>query len=302
MNIFDILSPSGREENMVNHIREYAGGLGYATRKDNFGNLICEIGSGGQVAIECGMDSVCLMKTAEGDDGFVKVAVLNGGAVKELVGKKVKFLNGVCGIVRCDKTEDVEDFDLKVDIGECSAEGCAEKVPMGEFAALVCETFETENFIFGNGLSAFVPLMVVLEVMKTVKDGAFLFTAQKKFAGRGLKALFSEYRAKTVISVNTANEKGNIKCGKGAVVAVKENRTVPTVSVRKALLDGAKGKVQAGVIDEPLYLDLIQLSKIGAYCGGVCVAVRDKGKAYEGVAKDDIKSAIEIICGYLEDK
>jgi putative aminopeptidase FrvX len=104
---------------------------------------------------------------------------------------------------------------------------------MGEFGTVLCETEEKEKFIFGNGISDYVPIMVLLEVMKSAKNTAFLFTVQKRFSGRGLKALLGDYETEAVISVNTLIEKGEVKCGNGPVIIIKEKGAVPTVSLRK---------------------------------------------------------------------
>ena len=300
MDLFEILSPSGREEGMNEYIKEYAQEYGYRCRNDVFGNLICEKGGNIKVALECGMDNVSIMKTAETEKGMIKIAVPNSASVKSLVGKKIQFLNGVFGIVRCDKKDEITDFDLSVDIGASSKEEAEKAVPTGEFATVVCDKFENGDFIFGNNLSAYVPVLVLLKVMKEAENTAFLFSVQKKFAGRGLNALFEGYEAETVISVNTVPEKNGIACGKGAVVLVKEKNAVPTVSVRTKLIEIADGKVQIGTTDEALGLEAPLIYGKGAYCGGVCIAVRGKDEAYESAAKSDIDSATRIIGNYLK--
>ncbi len=298
MEIFEILSPSGREENMISYIKAFGEKQGYKCKTDVFGNLICEKGEG-KLAVECGVDSVSLMKIGETDSGMIKVAVPNSKAVSTLIGKKVKFLNGTVGVVRCDKTENIEDSDLNIDIGETDKNGAKEKVPMGEFATILCETEENEKFIFGNGIADYVPIMVMLEVMKSAKNTAFLFTVQKKFSARGLKALLGGYETETVISVNTLPEKDEVKCTEGAVVIIKEKGAVPTEKVRKALIEAGGEKVQIGATEDNLFLDLPLICGKGALTGGVCIPVRDKGKAYEGIAKADIKSAAELILNYI---
>ncbi len=300
MEIFNILSPSGREESMVSYIKGYGESLGYTCRTDVFGNLICEKGDAKNLSIECGIDSVSIMKIGETDGGMVKVAVPNSKAVSSLVGKKVKFLNGAVGVVRCEKSEDILDSDLNIDIGETDKEGAKAKIPMGEFAALLCETEENDKFIFGNDISTYVPIIVLLEVMKSAQNTAFLFTTQKKFSGRGLKALLEGYETKTVISVNTIAEKGEVKCCDGPVIIIKEKGAVPTVSVRKNLIESGNEKVQIGVSDESFFLDIPQITGKGAHTGGVCIAIRDKGKSYEGVFKEDIKDTAELILNYIK--
>ncbi|MBQ2890114.1 MAG: hypothetical protein IJE44_00530 [Clostridia bacterium] len=298
MEIFEILSPSGREENMISYIKAFGESQGYKCNTDVFGNLICEKGDG-KIAVECGVDSVALMKIGETDSGMIKVSVPSSKEVSSLVGKKVKFLNGVVGVVRCDKTENIEDSDLNIDIGETDKEGTKEKVPMGEFATLCADITENEKFIFGNGISVYAPIITALEVMKNADDTAFLFTTQKKFAGRGLKALLGGYEADTVISINTIPEKDEVKCTEGAVVIIKEKGAVPTEKVRKALIKAGGEKVQVGATEDNLFLDLPLICGKGALTGGVCIGVRDKGKAYEGIAKADIKSAAELILNYI---
>lgn len=300
MELFEILSPSGREEQMAEYIEQYAKGYGYECRVDVFGNLICEKGNEIRIAVECGMDNISVMKTAENEKGMLKVAVPNSTAVKSLIGKKIRFLNGVTGVVRCDKKDDVTDFDLSVDIGVSCKDEAEKIVPTGEFATVVSDVFENGEYIFGNGISAYIPVKILLEVMKTADNVAFLFSAQKKFAGRGLNALFEGYDAETVISVNTLPEKNGVSCGKGAVVLVKEKNAVPTVRVRKELIEAAGENVQICATDEALNLDAPLIYGKGAFCGGVCVAIRGKDENYESVLKSDIDSAVNVISGYLK--
>lgn len=67
MEIFDIQSPSGRESEMAEYIKQYGEKCGYSCRIDDFGNLICEKGTSSS-ALECGMDSLAIMATAYNDD------------------------------------------------------------------------------------------------------------------------------------------------------------------------------------------------------------------------------------------
>ncbi len=297
MNIYEILAPSGRERAMAEYIKEKAEAMGYICRFDTFGNLIC---GDGEITIECGMDTVSFMKTAETDSGMIKIAVPNKATVKMLAGKKVRFLNGRVGVVRCDKIEDAEDFDLSVDIGLSDKESAKNAVPVGEFGAVVCDEFETENFVFGNGISSYIPIIVLLEVMEKVKDkAAFVFTAGRRFGGRGLKALLGDYDAKTLISVNTTAEKSEIKCQKGVAVVIKEKGAVPNVDLRQELIASAD-RVQLLYEEDNLYLDLPQIYGKGAKAGGICIPVRDKDGTYEAVSKSDIKDAAEFLINYLK--
>lgn len=298
MEIFNILSPSGREDNMRDYIKSRAEKMGYNTREDVFGNLICGIG---KVTIECGMDNVSFMKTAETDTGMIKIAVPVSSSVKNLIGKKVEFLNGVKGVIRSNKTEDAEDFDLSIDIGEENKKSAENAVPTGEFGTVITDAFETDKYIFGNMISSYIPVLIMLSVMEKAKGkAAFVFTASKKFAGRGIKALLSDYETEQFISVNTAEEKDEIKCGGGAAVVIKEKGALPTVSLRQSLIKSAEGEVQLLSTEESLYLDLPQIIGKGAKSGGVCVAVRDKDKGYEAASKADIESAAALIINYLK--
>lgn len=298
MEIFKILSPSGREDNMRAYIKSRAEKLGCKTSCDVFGNLIC---GEGKVTIECGMDTVSIMKTAETDTGMIKIAVPVSSSVKALLGKKVEFLNGVKGVVRCQKSENIEDFDLSVDIGEADKESAAKAVPTGEFGTVICDAFENGKYIFGNGISSYIPILVMLSLMEKAKGkAAFVFTAGKKFAGRGIKSLLGNYETEEFISVNTTKEKDEVKCGGGAAVVIKEKSALPTVSLRKELISAAEGDVSLLSTDESLYLDLPQIFGKGAKSGGVCIAVRDKDNGYEAVSKADIESAAALILNYLK--
>lgn len=299
MEFFDILCPGGREGQIIDYIMAYAKNLGYECKCDVFGNLICNKGNSQKLAFECGVDNISIMKTAETENGMIKVAVPNASAVRNLIGKKIQFLNGVVGVVRSNKKEEVVDFDLEVDIGVCNKEDAKKVVPTGEFASLICDNFESDDFMFGNGLSSYIPVMIFLNMMKKVQSATFLFTVQKRFGGRGLKALLSNYEAETIISLNVLPEKDNIKCGKGAVVVVKEKGTVPSVKIRQELISVSGENIQIGSTDENLYLDLPVICGNGSLVGGVCIPVRDKDGAYEAISKKDISSAEKLLINYI---
>lgn len=298
MEIFDIQSPSGRESEMAEYIKQYGEKCGYSCRIDDFGNLICEKGTSSS-ALECGMDSLAIMATAYNDDGMIKVAVPNGNMAEKIVGMKIKFLNGTVGIVRCEKSEKVTDFDLCVDVGAMNKDEAEKTVPVGEFASPLCEKFENGRYIIGNGLSSYVPIYALLQIMKSVNNTAFLFSAQKKFAGRGLCALYEKVNYDFVISVNTVPEKNGVKCGKGVVVPIKERNVVPSVNLCRDIID-KRENVQVCGTEEALWLDKAMLYGKGSHCIGVCLAVRDKNKAYEAVAKSDIEALCGMITDYLK--
>lgn len=300
MELYEVLSPSGREAAMVEFIKEKAERAGFSCRADAFGNLICEKGgTGKKFTIECGMDTVCIMKTAETKDGMLKIGVPDSKMAGNLAGSKVQFQNKTVGVIRCGKTEKIEDFDLSVDIGETDREAAAKKVPTGEFGTVVCDKTETGRFIFGNGVSTYAPIETVLRVMEKCenKNVSFVFTAQKKFAGRGIKALLGGYDTDYFVSVNSAAEDENVKCGGGAVVIIKDKSTVLSVSARKCLIESGK-KVQLAATEENLYAELPQICGNGAMSGCVCLPVRDKDKPYEGCMKDDIESAAELLLNF----
>ncbi len=297
MNIYEILAPGGRENAMGEYIKAEAEKMGYNCRFDTFGNLICGEGS---VTIECGMDTVSFMKIAEDENGMLKIAVPQKSAVSMLKGRKVQFLNGVVGVVRYNKSEDMEDFDLSVDIGENDKEGAAKAVKTGEFGSVICDMFETEKYVFGNGISSYIPVLVLLEVMKAAKGkAAFVFTTSRKFAGRGLKALLGEYDTKKLVFVGTVKEKDNVKCGGGASVVIKEKGAIPNVSLRQKLIASAEGEIQLLATDENLYLDLPQIYGKGTISGGICIPVRDKDGDYEAVLKADMESAVKLLINYI---
>lgn len=296
--IFEIISPSGREKNMRDWIKEKAEEMGYSCKTDVFGNLIC---GEGKTTFECGIDTPSIMKTAADDDGMIKVALASPDYAKSAINKKVRFLNGVLGVVRSHKTEKIEDFDLLLDIGAADKKEANEKIETGEMGSPICEPFETENFIFGCGVSSYIPILTLLEAMKSAKGkAAFAFTAGRRTAGRGISALLEAYDTQRMISLVCANETKDLKCGKGAAVVIKEKGTVPCSTIRKELIAAANGKAQLLVCEERLFLDKAQLGGKGAKTGGICIPVRDKDGAYETVSKSDISCAAEIIINYLK--
>ena len=102
-----INSPSGNEENIVNFIEEEIKSYVDEIYRDNFGNLIAhKKGTGKRVMFDAHTDEIGVMAMFIEDNGYVRISNLGGVSAYNALHKRVKFLNGIEGVVSVDSTRD----------------------------------------------------------------------------------------------------------------------------------------------------------------------------------------------------
>lgn len=300
--LIDIFSPSGREGEIRELIRDELAHLGGEIFTDNTGNLIFhKSGNGSKLCIECGMDSRGVMAVSA-EDGKVCFAGVGGVTAGYLIGKRVTFENRSCGIVRYDgkNTDDAK-------ITELYLETDGNDIKVGDFGAVDSCFFETDKKIYGNGLSDRIGAAAVIEALKTGNCNCDLyvaFTAQKRLGARGIRSFFGAETSEFdyVVTVDGCNCKSGIKPGCGCVLIAKDKGAVADAALRKQLEEKASGhgiKYQTAVSDENFYMAAINHAGIGSVCAAIGVPAAHKGDSLESVEKSDYAEAVKLISAFI---
>ena len=140
-----INSPSGNEENIVNFIEEEIKSYVDEIYRDNFGNLIAhKKGTGKRVMFDAHTDEIGVMAMFIEDNGYVRISNLGGVSAYNALHKRVKFLNGIEGVVSVDSTRDdvlksLTVSDLYIDIGAKDKEEAENKISVGDVASFIGE-------------------------------------------------------------------------------------------------------------------------------------------------------------------
>lgn len=290
----NIQSPASYEEKIINFIIKETEDYITSYYVDNFGNLVLKIdGQGDEKIIECGIDEPFLMACHYEDGKQFFTAPPHFKAKdfldKEIVsteGTKVKVLNN---------SED-EEYGFSDLYAETETE-------FGKLFSICSGFCETEDKVFAENITYKIPVYVVISAIKELKDCSrnitFLFSVHKNLAARGVKAFFSLDRCGSVLSVSCSKEDDYIKCGKGAIVCVKEKSAFVSQKIKKNLIEIAEKEnidFIPAIISENLNLRAFITSGSGAESGLLCVPYNDKKE----ILKNDIKKLIKLVISYCK--
>ncbi len=294
----NIFAPSGNEAVMGEFIRNRLSGTFDDIKTDNIGNVICTVGSGG-LCIECGMDSPGVMIT-DIDGQKARFSGVGGINASYLIDKKIIFKDQTFGIVRYDGKSAPDSK-----ISDLYLEGNFNSLKIGDFGVVDTAFCENDTHIFGNGIGNKVGIYAVIEAArkaKEIKNLTILFSAQKRIGAKGIQAFFAENSFASVVTVDGAEQSGNIKCGEGPSFVIADKSGVcgdPLPEKVKDIFDGDK-EVKLSVTQQDMCIGKISTLGTGASCGAVAIPVEHKDKSFESVQKADIEDGIVLIRSLIE--
>ncbi len=296
-----VFAPSGDEQKMREYIIENAKKIFDTVETDNIGNLVCrKAGSGRKVCIECGLDSCGIMVISKECDR-VFFSGVGGVSAAYLAGKKVTFKNGEVGVVRFDgkNIDDAKVTDLYIEMD-------TQNISIGDFAVITGDYFENSTKLFANDLSTKIAIAAVLQAVRvadTNNDLTVLFSAQRRFAAKGIKAFFGCNDFDEVVTVDGVICENGIKSDKGCAVIAVDSHGVSDKGLRdriEAVAKKSNAKIQTAVTGENLCLESITTWGKGANAVGIGIPVMHKGKPYECVMKSDLDETIKLLKAAVE--
>lgn len=181
------VSPSGCERNVAAVLTKLAAPYGEVSL-DNLGNLtVYKKGTGKRILLAAHMDTVGFIVTQVDERGFVRFGMLGGVKPINAVGQRVRFENGVIGVVSYERG--TEPKDLTADSLYIDTAG--ESVRVGDVAVFDGAPYFTGNKVISpyldNRLGCAVCLKA-LELMQNTDNEIFCtFTVQEEVGCRGAK-------------------------------------------------------------------------------------------------------------------
>ena len=130
--LVEAIGPSGYETAVRDLVREEIENLVDEINVDALGNLITRKGKkqddGLRIMITAHIDEIGIMVTHVDKNGFARFATLGGVRPHTCYGSRVRFLNGVIGVIggeRLDNPRDVHKIEeLYIDVGAVNPEDC----------------------------------------------------------------------------------------------------------------------------------------------------------------------------------
>lgn len=316
--LVDLPGVSGNETAVSEYIKGQL--LPYADKvyTDTLGNLVAvRKGEGPKVMLMAHMDEIGLVANFVDEKGFVWVSAVGGVDAKMVIGRPVKFENGVLGvfITGDEKKEKLTVADCFVDIGAANREEALRRIEIGMTAGFLSETFETGNKIVSNALDDRVGCYCLMETLRRVKDTTCevyaVFTVQEEVGLRGAKVSGFEIAPDVAIAVDVTlsgdypeGEETAAAIGKGTAIKLRDRSAICNKEIVEDLENLASRKgiaaqrdvLSAGGTD----IGSVQLLGKGVRVGGLSIPVRYCHSAVEMADRGDIEATIALLTAYLE--
>ncbi len=300
---------SGNEFNIkdiiVDEIKDFADEL----KIDALNNIVAiKKGSGKKIMLTANTDEQGGVVTYIENNGHIRFSGLGKLDVQICPYKKVRFSNGVCGVVCIDNKKSIGDCkfsDLYIDIGISGRENVEKFVSIGDVFAIDFDFFDTDEAVFAKVLDNRVGVYALIDAFKNAngKNSVYaVFTAQKNIGFKGAK-LCGEYINPDIgISVDMADESEGIKCGEGVVLRARDSAAIFT----RKIIDSLKGELLSKNIKFQIDATAKSQTEASAFIAsnnGVCVcsvgaAIKNYHTGAEKISKEDIRSlkgALELI-------
>lgn len=319
----DIPSPSGSEEKLREEILKDINGFATEIKVDNLGNIIAfkkgKKAPAKKVMLDAHMDEVGFMIIGFDENGYLKFNTVGGIDSKVIFGKRVKFDNGIYGVIggapvhllEMDARKKVQKPDsLYIDIGVKNKQEAEEKVKIGDVAVFDTEFIDMGEKICARGLDDKVGCAILVELIKSdlEYDTYFSFSVQEEIGCRG--ATVTSYAispdcAITVEATTAADifgvpeERQVCVLGEGVALSLMDNGTLYDKNLVHAVLDLAK---QNNLKAQPktavaggTNASVIHKSKNGVKTINMALPTRYIHSAYGVAHKSDIENMRKLV-------
>jgi endoglucanase len=316
--LVETTGPSGYESQVRDLVRAEIEGHADEVSVDKLGNLIARKGSGGsRVMISAHMDEIGIVATHVDKHGFVRFTNIGGVYPRNCVGGRVRFLNGVQGVIGYDnpRKTPMSLTDLFVDVGADSLDDCPIKV--GDIAAFERPFVDLGNRLVSKAMDDRIGVAVGIEALrrlkKTPNEVYFVFSVQEEVGLRG--ATTSAYGIDPdigiAIDVTTTGDTPNgtlmeVALGKGPAIKVRDGGMLSDpriVDWMIAVAEKAKLPYQLEILTGGTTdAKAIQVSRAGVPAGCISIPTRYVHSPSEMVDYDDVCQSVDLLVAMLGKK
>ncbi|HUF37610.1 MAG TPA: M42 family metallopeptidase [Anaerolineales bacterium] len=321
--LVEITGPSGYEHDVRTLVRGEIEKHADEIRVDALGNLIARVGSaptrsatrGKRIMISAHMDEIGIIATHVDKDGFIRFTNLGGVYPRNCVGGRVRFLNGVPGVIGQEKAGAQEAKPLSemyIDVGAKSRKDCPVKI--GDVAAFDRPFTDLGDRLVSKAMDDRIGVAVGIEALKklekTPHEVYFVFSVQEEVGLRG--ATTSAYGVDPeiglAIDVTGSGDTPNgirmeVGLGKGPAVKVRDGGMLSDPRVIDWMVAGAKRAklpyqleiLEGGTTDARA----IQLARAGVPAGCLSIPCRYVHTPSEMVDYDDVRNAVSLLVEML---
>ena len=317
-----VYGPSGRETEVADLIEKLLKGKVDSFHHDALGNLICEKKGtdkkGKRIMFSAHMDQIGMVVTHIEKEGYLRISGVGGLNVSNLRMRRVKFQNGVQGVMVEQPLKPGETSSLRtcyIDIGAKTAAEAEKLVQVGDMAVYAEPGFDMgEHRLASPAMddrSACALLVSLMQDLPACADTVIaVFSTQEEVGYRGsTTAAFSVAPDEgialdvTLCGDQPEDRKLAIDLGEGPAIKIMDARSISNPALVDRLFAAAKRAKVACQREVLPYggtdAAAMQLSRGGTPVCTVSIPCRNVHSACEIVDLRDIEGAKKVLLAYL---
>jgi putative aminopeptidase FrvX len=313
-NLVETIGPSGYESIIrrliQDEIRPEQGEV------DTLGNLIVRKGkklaNGYRVMLAAHMDEIGIIASHVDENGFIRFHPIGGVRPNQLLGGRVRFMNGVDGVIGGDRLENQDKVHtierLYIDAG--FENNKTSTVHVGDVAGFVRQFLDLGNRMVAKSMDDRIGVAVLIEVLKQYKPNenevVFVFSTQEEVGMRGATTAAYSIDPDLGISVDVTLTGDTPKCsrmavalGNGPAIKVRDAGMISDPRIVRWMVEVAKkGKIphqleilETGSTDARM----MQVARAGVPSGCVSIPCRYVHSPSEMVDYRDVQNSVKLI-------
>jgi len=310
--------PSGYETQIRSVVREEVEPYADALQVDALGNLIVQKGKvsadGIKIMLAAHMDEIGVMVTQVDENGFVRFTTLGGVRPYTCVGGRVKFLNGVSGVIFMEPLDDVSRLptieQLYLDLGLSSRQDAPVKI--GDVGTFDRPFFDLGKRLVAKSMDDRVGVAVLIETLRQIKSTPhqlyFVFSTQEEVGSRGATTAAFGIDPDLGLSVDVTDTgdtprrtkvRMEVSLGKGPAIKVRDSGMLADRRVVDWMVRGAENLklpyqmeiLERGTTDART----MQITRAGIPAGCLSIPCRYIHSPSEMVDFEDVQNAVYLL-------
>lgn len=309
-------SPSGYEAPIRQLIREEIKSLVDEIRVDALGNLIAVKNptqkDGKKILLAAHIDEIGIMATFIDEHGFVRFIPIGGVKRVYCLGGRVRFLNGVKGIIGFEHQEDESSLPtfekMYIDVGATDRASCP--IQVGDMATFDFPFSENGDRLISKAMDDRIGVAVLIQTLHQLKTSLnqvfFVFSVQEEVGLRGATTAAYGVDPDVGIAVDVTRTgdtpKGirmEVELGKGPAIKVRDSGMLSDPRVVDWMVRTAQRSqipyqlevLEGGTTDARA----IQLTRSGVPAGCISIPCRYIHSPTEMVDLRDVHQAVDLL-------
>jgi tetrahedral aminopeptidase len=319
--LVETTAPSGFEKPIRDLIQQEIEPYADEVRVDNLGNLVARKGQGGKkIMLAAHMDEIGVMVTHIDENGFVRFTTIGGVYARTVVGGRVRFLNGVSGVIGVERVKDANRLPgfegMFIDVGVASRDECPLRV--GDVGAFERPFLELGRRLVAKSMDDRIAVAVLIEALRRISEESislpnevyFVFSTQEEIGTRG--AITSAYAINPDLGVavdvtgtgdTPKGARMEVSLGKGPAIKVRDGGMIADPRVVSWMVQTAEN------VGLPYQLEVLeggttdarsmQIARAGVPAGCLSIPCRYIHTPSEMVDYEDVQQAVQLLVELL---